>query len=163
MDGIKLEMWRKNGRHYVYAPQWALLVHDTDRKTALDKMDASYAAMVREYTDAGLPPPGPMAAAAAGQGPRPASSLGTLFLKTLVVSLVVTVVVGAGLGLSVDQALRNADARLDKMKWKAVHVAAERIRNNPPEQQAEFRRDLETIGGELQWLLRPICTGPGKP
>ena len=159
MNDFKMVVWCKRDRYYVHCPELALLVHDTDRNAAFDKMNAALAAQKIEYDGAGLPFP-PLEAKAASAIWD--SGLTRLLVKTASVCLVASVVIGTVLGVAVDTTVRRASSHLTELKGNGLHKMTEKLRNASPEEQARRHQDLETLGSELQWLLRPLSCDTEK-
>ena len=90
---------------------------------------------------------------------EPMASMVSLIMKTAVRSAVATALVGIVFGSAAAATTHYVHARLSIDKGRNIEILAERIRSASPESQNYPHRDLEIIGKELPWLIRPVCSG----
>ncbi len=172
----RLIVWREGERFYIHLPELAILVHDADLQAAYDKLEASRAAALKEYLDAGAPSliPRPQQIRKARAVLRELVSSGgahggvavgllrqtaAFMVKAAAAGVVTVFVLVYGMNYAIQSFDRLLVEDLAGRAYQSVHRVAERLRNANPQARETLRQDLRTIAQEL----KPFIDGVTQP
>lgn len=163
----KRVVWRDGAEFVVEVPQHALKTRSSSLEDAFREMDASVAAMLKEYEDAGVAPPEETADVEVANGAErnsgKYSDINGWKLKVAISAIAVSVVlIVAFMGINITKnAIHNtfSNISITSMGYRIINGSAERIRSMSPDERENLEKNLGTLGEALQPLIDNATKG----